>query len=311
MSDERAGTAEPGVASHPVTPAASAPAGAEAPAAPAAIGTSVMAGGVVALPASGTFLAATTAPAAITSDSWSDLRRHTPARIALGRAGASLPTAEVLRLGLAHAQARDAVRLPLDADALDAALRHAGFATLRAESAAPDRDAYLLRPDLGRRLSERADAALRGCGAPPCDLLLVIGDGLSSIGVARHAVPLAEAIRRALPAGWTLGPVVVATQARVALGDDVGAALGARMVAMLIGERPGLSSPDSLSVYLTWAPQRGRSDAERNCVSNIRPEGLDVEAAARKVQWLCEEAERIGATGVRLKDRSDEGAIEA
>ena len=247
------------------------------------------------------------AAVAVTRDGWSELRRHTPARIALGRVGAGLPTVEVLRLGLAHAQARDAVQLPLDADALDAALRRAGFATLRAESAAPDRAAYLLRPDLGRRLSGRADAALRGAGVRQCDLLLVIGDGLSSLGVARHAVPLAEAIRRALPAGWTLGPVVVATQARVALGDDIGAALGARLVAVLIGERPGLGSPDSLSVYLTRAPRRGRSDAERNCVSNIRPEGLGVVAAARKVRWLCEEAERIGATGVRLKDGSDEG----
>ena len=250
------------------------------------------------------------AAVAVTRDDWSELRRHTPARIALGRAGAGLPTAEVLRLGLAHAQARDAVQLPLDVDVLDAALRRAGFATLRAESAAPDRAAYLLRPDLGRRLSERTEAALRGAGVPPCDLLLVIGDGLSSLGVARHAVPLAEAIRGALPAGWTLGPVVVATQARVALGDDIGAALGARLVAVLIGERPGLSSPDSLSVYLTRAPRRGCSDAERNCVSNIRPEGLGVAAAARKVRWLCEEAERIGATGVRLKDRSDAHSVE-
>jgi ethanolamine ammonia-lyase small subunit len=246
------------------------------------------------------------AATAVTPDGWTALRRHTPARIALGRAGASLPTAEVLRLGLAHAQARDAVQLPLDAGAIEAALRDAGFGTLRAESAAPDRATYLLRPDLGRRLSERAEAALRSAqreaGGPPCDLLLVIGDGLSSLGVARHAVPLAQAIRCAMPAGWTLGPAVVATQARVALGDGIGAALGARMVAVLIGERPGLSSPDSLGVYLTWAPHPGRTDAERYCVSNIRPDGLDVERAARKVAWLCAEARRIGATGVRLKD---------
>ena len=243
------------------------------------------------------------------------MRHHTPARIALGRAGASLPTAEVLRLGMAHAQARDAVWLPLDADALEADLRGAGFATvLHAESAAPDRATYLLRPDLGRRLSERADAALRDAhaqaGALPCDLLLVLADGLSSLGIARHAVPLAAAIRAALPAGWRLGPAVVATQARVALGDAVGAALGARLVAVLIGERPGLSSPDSVGVYLTLSPQPGRTgDAGRNCVSNIRPEGLDVQRAAKKIAWLCVEATRLGTTGVALKDRSDETAI--
>ncbi len=250
---------------------------------------------------------------AVTPDPWTALRRHTPARIALGRAGASLPTAEVLRLGAAHAQARDAVRLPLDAGTVEAGLRDAGFATLRVASAAPDRAAYLLRPDLGRRLDPRAETALReahaAAGCPPCDLLLVLADGLSSLGVARHGVALAAAIRDALPGGWTLGPAVVATQARVAMGDAVGAALGARLVAVLIGERPGLSSPDSVGAYLTWAPQPGRSDAERNCVSNIRPDGLDVQRAARKVAWLCAEARRIGATGVLLKDRSDEVAV--
>ena len=238
-------------------------------------------------------------------DPWLALRRHTPARIALGRSGVSLPTAEVLRFGLAHAQARDAVQLPLDADELEGRFREASFATLRAESAAPDRATYLLRPDLGRRLSERSAEMLQTAAASPCDLLLVVGDGLSSLAVSRHALPLAEQVRAQAPGGWQLGPVVIATQARVALGDDIGQALQARMVAVLIGERPGLSSPDSLGVYLTWQPRRGRSDAERNCLSNIRPEGLDCEAAARKLWWRCEEARRIGCTGVRLKDHSD------
>ncbi len=257
-------------------------------------------------------LAAGAPPPVVTRDAWTALRRHTPARIALGRAGASLPSAEVLRLGMAHAQARDAVWLPLDTGILEADLKSAGFdAVLHAESAACDRATYLLRPDLGRRLSERAEAALRdahaAAGAPTCDLLLVFADGLSSLGIARHAVSLSAALRAALlPAGWTLGPTVIATQARVALGDAIGAALGARMVAVLIGERPGLSSPDSIGVYLTSAPRPGRSDAERNCVSNIRPGGLDVERAAWKVAWLCTEARRFGATGVALKDRSEE-----
>jgi len=238
-------------------------------------------------------------------DPWVALRRHTPARIALGRSGVSLPSDEVLRFGLAHAQARDAVQLPLDAKAVRGRFAEAGFTTLRAESAAPDRATYLLRPDLGRRLSERSLAALQAEAASSCDLLLVVGDGLSSLAVSRHALPLAEQIRAQAPAGWQLGPVVIATQARVALADDIGQALQARIVVILIGERPGLSSPDSLGAYLTWQPRRGRTDAERNCVSNIRPEGLGYEAAARKLWWLCTEARRIGCTGVRLKDHSD------
>jgi ethanolamine ammonia-lyase small subunit len=245
------------------------------------------------------------------ADAWVALRAHTPARIALGRSGVSMPTAELLRIGAADALARDAVHLPLDADALQAALHDAGFASLRADSAAPDRATYLLRPDLGRRLSERGQAALRAAATTPCDLLIVMADGLSALAVGRHALPLAVAVRASVPPGWTLGPVVIATQARVALGDALGEALRARMVAVLIGERPGLSAPDSLGVYLTWAPQPGRADAQRNCISNIRPEGLAVQHAARKLWWLCEEARRIGATGVVLKDRSDEAVAAA
>jgi ethanolamine ammonia-lyase small subunit len=238
-------------------------------------------------------------------DPWQALRQHTPARIALGRCGVSLPTDEVLRFGLAHAQARDAVQLPLDAQALAGRFEAQGFETLRVESAAIDRATYLLRPDLGRRLGERSIAALQAAAAGPCDLLLVVGDGLSSLAASRHALPLAQRICEQAPAGWRLGPVVIATQARVALADDIGEALQATLVAMLIGERPGLSSPDSLGVYLTWQPRRGRTDAQRNCISNIRPEGLDYEAAARKLWWLCCEAQRMGCTGIRLKDHSE------
>lgn len=248
------------------------------------------------------------APHGIPPDPWEDLRAHTQARLALGRAGAALPTAELLRFGLAHAQARDAVHIPLDAEALATQLQAQGCATLPVHSATPDRATYLLRPDLGRRLSDADAQALRESsanGTTPIDLLLVVADGLSSLAVARQAPPLIEAIRQQTPAGWQLGPVVIAQQARVALGDEVGALLGARLVAVLIGERPGLSSPDSLGIYLTWHPQVGRNDAQRNCISNVRPEGLPPAAAAARLWWLCQEAQQLGLTGVGLKDRSD------
>lgn len=250
-------------------------------------------------------------PAPITGplpDPWDDLRAHTAARLALGRAGTAIPTRELLDFGLAHAQARDAVHLPLDAGALQAQFASLGCTTLRVASAAPDRATYLLRPDLGRRLGEADAQRLRGQtegDGAGCDLLLVVADGLSALATERNAVPLVQAIVRTAPPGWRIGPVAIATQARVALGDEVGALLGARMVAVLIGERPGLSSPDSLGIYLTWHPQAGRSDAQRNCISNVRPEGLAPAAAAARLWWLCAEARRLGLTGIGLKDRSD------
>ncbi|HSV69293.1 MAG TPA: ethanolamine ammonia-lyase subunit EutC [Methylibium sp.] len=246
----------------------------------------------------------------VAADPWQALRAHTPARIALGRCGVSLPTAELLAFGSAHAQARDAVHRPLDAAALEAELQAAGFATLGVHSVAAGRADYLLRPDLGRRLDEASRARLANAGVAAGDLLPVVGDGLSSLAVARHALPLLRALRERAPAGWTLGPVIVAQQARVALGDDIGETLRAALVAVLIGERPGLSSPDSLGVYLTAAPRRGRSDAERNCVSNIRPQGLAYERAAHRLWWLAQAARRGGGTGVRLKDLSDAVALD-
>jgi ethanolamine ammonia-lyase small subunit len=249
----------------------------------------------------------------VTPDPWGALREHTPARIALGRSGASMPTDELLLFGFAHAQARDAVHIPLDADALAAGLQHDGWPVVRVHSAAPDRATYLLRPDLGRRLGDESKQALaamaEGRDTVPCDLLLVVGDGLSSLAVSRHARPLIAAIRAQADPSWRFGPVVVAEQARVALGDPVGAAFKAKLVAMLIGERPGLSSPDSLGIYLTWAPKSGRSDAERNCISNVRPEGLAYAAAAHKLLWLAGEALRRQLTGVALKDMSDVPAL--
>ena len=242
----------------------------------------------------------------VSADPWSELRAHTQARIALGRTGVSLPTQELLRFGFAHAMARDAVHLPLDADALCTALQAAGWTTLQVHSAAVDRPTYLLRPDLGRVLDEASIAALTQSATPAgCDVQIVVGDGLSSLAVSRHALPLIEEIRAQAAARWRFGPIVVARQARVALGDPVGELLRARIVVMLIGERPGLSSPDSLGIYITWAPRVGRIDAERNCISNVRPEGLGYARAAHKLLWLCSEGQRLQVTGVQLKDGSD------
>jgi ethanolamine ammonia-lyase small subunit len=243
-------------------------------------------------------------------DGWTVLKTHTPARIALGRSGVSIPTEEQLRFGIAHAQARDAVHWPLDADALQMEFEQAGYETLRVESAAPDRATYLMRPDLGRELSEASRAKLESEMHAPCDLLLVIGDGLSSPAIARNALPLVNEIRKQCPSDRQLGRIVIATQARVALADEIGAMLRARAVAILIGERPGLSSPDSLGIYLTWAPRVGRMDSERNCISNIRPQRLAYDKAAYKLWWLCREAEGLGETGVKLKDLSDTKNLE-
>jgi ethanolamine ammonia-lyase small subunit len=245
-------------------------------------------------------------------DPWGGLRAHTAARIALGRSGHSLPTAEWLRFAQAHALARDAVHTPLDGDALAGALQAMALETLPITSAAPDRATYLRRPDLGRRLSLRSAALLAGLEAPVCDLAVVLADGLSARAVQAHAAPLLVELRpRLAAAGLSMAPVTLALQARVALGDEVGALLKARAVLVLIGERPGLSSPDSLGAYLTWAPQPGRSDAQRNCVSNIRPEGLQLAEAAYKIAWLLQAARRLGATGVALKDESDRERLSA
>ena len=240
------------------------------------------------------------------ADPWTALRAHTAARIALGRAGNSLPTAEWLRFGVAHAMARDAVHEPLDAGLLTAQLQQQGFEpVVVVDSAAVDRGTYLRRPDLGRRLAA-GSAALLSEPAAPAALVVVIGDGLSARAAQEHALPLLLELRPRLEAdGWVVGAVVVARQARVALGDEVGALLGAAAVLVLIGERPGLSSPDSLGAYLTWAPRIGCADSQRNCVSNIRPQGLPAPAAAHRIAWLVAAARRLSATGVALKDQSD------
>ena len=240
-------------------------------------------------------------------DPWFHLKRHTPARIALGRSGVSLPTREVLGFSQAHAQARDAIHLPLDTGALCAELQADGWpAPLLLHSRARDRHEYLLRPDLGRRLD---DASLEHLAQwrqrqPAPTLALVTGDGLSALGIQRHAVPLLHAIRQALGESITLAPPVVVRQARVAVADEVGEHLGTRMVAMIVGERPGLSSPDSVGIYLTISPRVGCTDAQRNCISNVRPAGQDLSTAAGRLAWLVHEGLRLGQTGVALKDHS-------
>lgn len=235
------------------------------------------------------------------ADPWIALRRHTPARISLGRAGTSLPTHEVLRFAAAHALARDAVHLPLDVEALLAELGADGVAApVHVASRAASRVEYLTRPDLGRQLAP-AGADLLAADAA-VGLCIVVGDGLSAIAAQRHAAPLLAELAKA---GVVADRVVVATQARVALGDEIGERLGASLVLMLLGERPGLSSPDSLGAYLTWAPKSGRADSERNCVSNIRPEGLPLAQAAARVAWLVRESRRRRVTGIELKDDSE------
>ena len=239
-------------------------------------------------------------------DPWAHLARLTPARIALGRAGAGQPTRAVLDFSLAHARARDAVHAPFDAEAVASAVGGLGFTPLVAHSAALDRTTYLARPDLGRRLDEPSRRRRVAAAGARFDLAFVIADGLSAAAVHAHAVPMLEVMKPAITrGGWRIAPVVVARQARVALGDEIGQALNARAVAVLIGERPGLSAPDSLGVYLTFDPRVGRSDAERNCISNIRAAGLSYDEAAFKLAWLIGEAFRLGLTGVGLKDQSD------
>ncbi len=243
-------------------------------------------------------------PPAPPGDPWTVLRRHTPARISLGRAGTSLPTAEVLRFAAAHALARDAVHTPLDVAMLQADLRAHGLDAVALASRAGSRVEYLMRPDLGRQLAPGSVDALQGEAA--ADLCIVIADGLSAVAAQTHAVPLVAALRNL---GVATSRLVVATQARVALGDEIGERLGAPMVLVLLGERPGLSSPDSLGAYLTWAPRVGRADSERNCVSNIRPQGLTVPEAAARIAWLVGEAQRRRVTGIELKDGSEPPAV--
>jgi ethanolamine ammonia-lyase small subunit len=217
-----------------------------------------------------------------------------------------MPTREVLKFSMAHAQARDAVKTPIDWAPIEAELRGLGLKTVRITSAAGDRDTYLRRPDLGRRLSPEARQTLADISPAGAELVIIVGDGLSSTAVTANAVATISALLpHARQNAWKIGPVLLATQARVALSDDAGEFLKARAAVMLIGERPGLSSPDSLGAYLTWEPRVGRKDGERNCISNIRAGGLSAGEAAFKIAWLLREAFRRRLTGVSLKDESN------
>jgi len=230
------------------------------------------------------------------------LRQFTMARVGLGRTGNSLNTAALLEFRLAHARARDAVHAPFDARSLLLEVRQLGLRAIAVESAARDRTEYLRRPDRGRRLKDASVPLLK---AQPggYDVAFIIADGLSPVAVARHALPVLSLVSAELLLdGWSIAPVVVVERGRVAIGDEIGVALGAKLVVVLIGERPGLSSPDSLGIYLTWDPVPGKTDAERNCISNVRPEGLSYEAAAFKLLFLAREARRLKLTGVQLKD---------
>lgn len=242
---------------------------------------------------------------------WTRLRRYTAARIALGRAGVSVPTAAHLAFQQAHAEARDAVHAPLDAEALLAGLRALGEAPLQVQSRAADRAVYLQRPDLGRQLRESDARALQDLPSTAVDLAFLFADGLSALALQRQALPLFTALRERLrqEGGWTWAAPVIATQARVALGDEVGELLKARCVVVLIGERPGLSAPDSLGLYFSWAPRVGLVDAERNCISNVRPEGLTPPVAAAKLHALLRQARARQLSGVALKDEEDERAL--
>lgn len=246
---------------------------------------------------------------------WQRLRRFTAARIALGRAGISQPTASQLDFQLAHAQARDAVHQALDVARLRRGLaEELQLTDIALHSAAGSRQVYLQRPDLGRRLHPDARAALqaqRGAGPGP-DLAIVVADGLSALAIERNALPFLRALLpRVAGEGWTLAPVAIAIveQGRVAVGDEVGEVLGARAVLVLIGERPGLSSPDSMGLYLTWAPRVGLTDERRNCISNVRAAGLGHDAAAARLHYLLAEAFRRRLSGVALKDESASDAV--
>jgi len=257
----------------------------------------------------------------VVDNPWRKLREFTDARIGLGRAGISLPTRRLLEFQLAHAQAKDAVHLPLDVDALADALGGLDAPLLEGtpivvHSQAEDRITYLQRPDLGRRLDEASRERLTSdmdAVSGRRDLALVVVDGLSSLGVQTNAAPFVASLCNALADDeqeWQLAPTTIVEQGRVAIGDEIGELLNANAVLVLVGERPGLSSPDSLGLYLTWNPNRSTTDADRNCISNVRAAGLPIDEAAQRALYLLRESRQRELTGVKLKDRSGDDVIE-
>lgn len=270
----------------------------------------------------------TTGTPFITDNPWRRLRQYTDARIGLGRAGVSLPTDKLLEFQLAHAQAQDAVHVPLDIPMLMSQLSDIQFNNaqtndknitrepLLLHSQAQDRTHYLQRPDLGRRLNEASQQKLQtaaGTSSPAFDIAVVIVDGLSSLAVQTNAPPFLRTLRDSLTThqpDWTLAPLTIVEQGRVAIGDDIGERLNANAVVVLIGERPGLSSPDSLGLYFTWQPRTGLNDANRNCISNIRVAGLAYDDACARLLYLLRESRALKLSGVQLKDRTDVDVIE-
>ncbi len=255
----------------------------------------------------------------VTDNPWRRLREFTDARIGLGRAGISLPTDRLLEFQLAHARAQDAVHLPLDVERLchDLAELTNDAPPCIVHSRAADRLTYLQRPDWGRRLDEASRERLsHGEDTPqaPFDLAIVIVDGLSSLAVQQNAAPFLRELSEALDGDsqfdWHLAPLTVVEQGRVAIGDEIGELLNARAVLVMIGERPGLSSPDSLGLYLTWAPKVGLTDAYRNCISNVRPAGLAYPEASRRLRYLLRESRQKQLSGVQLKDRTQDDVID-
>lgn len=250
-------------------------------------------------------------PATVTDNPWQALRQFTDARIALGRAGVSLPTMPQLAFQLAHARARDAVHLALDVRRMASQLADFGTGCITLHSQAADRQIYLQRPDLGRRLNAQSRAELisrqptASAETRPYDLAFAVVDGLSALAIEQNTVPFLSQVQRRLAAeNWSLAPICIVEQGRVAIGDEVGELLGAKLVVVLIGERPGLSSPDSMGLYLTWMPKLGLTDASRNCISNVRPAGLSYEEAAYKLHYLLSEARQRQLSGVQLKDET-------
>jgi ethanolamine ammonia-lyase small subunit len=242
----------------------------------------------------------------VTPDPWSQLRQHTPARIALGRAGGSLPTAELLAFAADHADAREAVYSQLDVASLSDSLSALDLPILSLRSRVVDRETYLKRPDLGRRLDAASVAIVEASAKAGVDVALMVGDGLSALAAQRHAaevlIPLVGLLRdRRL----SLAPICIATQARVAIEDEIGSLLKARVAVILIGERPGLGCADSLGGYLVHGPAIGKTDAQRNCISNIRPSQLNPPAAAEALAWLIEQSLVRRISGVELKDDRD------
>lgn len=254
----------------------------------------------------------------VVENPWEQLNAFTDARIGLGRAGISLPTSKLLAFQLAHAQAQDAVHCPLEVEALASELAQTlslSEAPLPLHSHAQDRATYLQRPDYGRRLNDESREHLQQAATSQqrYDLAIVIVDGLSALAVQQNSGPFLSALYQTLnndATDWQLAPLTIVEQGRVAIGDEIGALLNADAVLVMIGERPGLSSPDSLGLYMTWAPEPGLKDDRRNCISNVRPAGLQVEEAARRFFLLLKEARQLKLSGVKLKDRSEDDVLE-